>query len=187
MKAMTIGDLLKNSYRFRPRNKRVKSNTVLLKSVEFRGKRQKGGPKEKAPTPGTYLEVKTEVSGETGLWFQTINLLEPQFSKTWDRDYLVPVELFGMDYYMKSFDEKSGIRVRCTCPDFRHRFAYSDKDVHSLVGRPIPYTPVGGGAPVNPDNIPGHCKHLHAALEFLAQDEIKVIEPRLLRLTPGMS
>lgn len=57
------------------------------------------------------------------------------------------------------------VRVRCTCFDFRHRFAWEDKAVNALYGgAPAKYTPKPGSnrPPVNPDHIPGMCKHLIA-------------------------
>ena len=62
---------------------------------------------------------------------------------------------------------KNWCRVRCGCMDFRHRFAWEDRAVNALYGPPPPsYTPVPGSkrGPVNPEHIPGFCKHIFAAV-----------------------
>lgn len=58
---------------------------------------------------------------------------------------------------------KNYVRVRCGCADFRFRFAWEDRDAGCLYGGvPKGYTPVPGSnrPPVNPDHIPGMCKHI---------------------------
>lgn len=56
------------------------------------------------------------------------------------------------------------VRVRCGCQDFRFRFAWEDRAVQALYGGvPKGYTPVPGSnrPPVNPEHIPGFCKHIY--------------------------
>lgn len=56
------------------------------------------------------------------------------------------------------------VRVRCSCMDFRHRFAWEDRAVQALYGAPpAKYTPKAGAKkrpPVNPKHIPGICHHI---------------------------
>lgn len=55
------------------------------------------------------------------------------------------------------------VRVRCSCKDFRFRFAWEDKAVQALYGgRPARYTRKPGSTrpEVNPQHIPGMCKHI---------------------------
>lgn len=58
---------------------------------------------------------------------------------------------------------KNYVRVRCSCMDFRHRFAWEDRAVKALYGGiPAKYTrkPGSNRPPVNPKHIPGMCKHI---------------------------
>lgn len=59
--------------------------------------------------------------------------------------------------------KKNYVRVRCGCQDFRFRFAWEDRANGCLYGGvPKGYTPVPGSnrPPVNPNHIPGMCKHI---------------------------
>jgi hypothetical protein len=65
---------------------------------------------------------------------------------------------------------KNWCRVRCSCSDFKHRFAWEDRDVNALFGAPpAKYTPVPGSnrPPVNPEHIPGMCKHIFGCAKGL--------------------
>lgn len=58
---------------------------------------------------------------------------------------------------------KQNCRVRCGCADFRFRFSWEDRDNGCLYGGvPKSYTPVPGSnrPPVNPQHLPGFCKHI---------------------------
>ena len=59
------------------------------------------------------------------------------------------------------------MRVRCNCPDFQFRFAWEDRGKQALYGGPpksyvrkTPDPPIGRPY-VNPEQIPGICKHLY--------------------------
>lgn len=59
--------------------------------------------------------------------------------------------------------KKNYVRVRCSCQDFRFRFAWEDRAVKALYGGvPKSYQRKPGSTrpPVNPDHIPGMCKHI---------------------------
>lgn len=60
-------------------------------------------------------------------------------------------------------------KVRCTCLDFYHRFSMFNLGDDSLHGKPMPqYVPKGSGRPpVNPARVPGMCKHIIKALQYL--------------------
>lgn len=58
---------------------------------------------------------------------------------------------------------KNYVRVRCSCQDFRFRFAWEDRANQCLYGGvPKSYQRVPGSTrpPVNPEHIPGICKHI---------------------------
>lgn len=59
--------------------------------------------------------------------------------------------------------KKNYVRVRCGCADFRFRFAWEDRANKCLYGGvPRSYQRVPGSTrpPVNPEHIPGICKHI---------------------------
>lgn len=59
--------------------------------------------------------------------------------------------------------KKNYVRVRCSCADFRFRFAWEDRANKCLYGGvPRSYQRVPGSTrpPVNPEHIPGMCKHI---------------------------
>lgn len=68
----------------------------------------------------------------------------------------------GNTYYA-SYDRATtlDVQVRCTCKDFRWRFAYYNSGDGSLYGDPPDsYVSQTDRPPVNPNNTPGVCKHL---------------------------
>jgi len=68
----------------------------------------------------------------------------------------------GLMYeYKKPSVVENDVLVRCSCPDFRWRFAYYNHLDHSLHGRkPAKYNSLGIGPPANPLEMEGMCKHL---------------------------
>lgn len=75
-----------------------------------------------------------------------------------------------------SFDklsfENTDLVLRCNCPDFYWRFNYYDHVDKSLYGRKrAPYESLGG-APANPKEMPGMCKHLMKMSKVLKQAEV---------------
>lgn len=62
------------------------------------------------------------------------------------------------------------VRVRCSCKDFRFRFSWEDKAAGALYGgKPASYTRKPGSTrpEVNPEHIPGMCKHIWQAAKSL--------------------
>lgn len=68
----------------------------------------------------------------------------------------------GTEYYVQSpQNRKSDAKVRCTCEDFRWRFAaYNDGDQSLQGDPPDAYIKTTDRPSVNPSNTPGVCKHL---------------------------
>lgn len=66
----------------------------------------------------------------------------------------------------------TNVKVRCTCLDFYHRFSQHNQNDGSLVGRPMPpyqKKPGSNRPPVNPQKVPGVCKHLIKLVQTLKQ------------------
>ena len=69
----------------------------------------------------------------------------------------------GQEYHIQPIQlTNHNVKVRCNCLDFYHRFATWNFSDNSIVGRaPIPYQRKTTTRPeVNPDHVPGMCKHL---------------------------
>jgi len=75
----------------------------------------------------------------------------------------------GNDYHIKPLDlNQHTLRVRCDCMDFYYRFASFNAKDKSLIGRPPkPYQRKTNRGPVNPQQVPGVCKHLIATMKAL--------------------
>lgn len=84
------------------------------------------------------------------------------------------VEYEGAKYYFKkpSFF-KNPVRIRCSCPDFKQRFAWPDRAAKCLAGGPPAQyrrktpPPPKGRPYVNPDNVPGMCYHIYRVAKDL--------------------
>jgi hypothetical protein len=64
------------------------------------------------------------------------------------------------------------VKVNCSCLDFYYRFAVWNHNDGSLHGDPPPpYIKKTDRAPVNPDRIPGLCKHLMALADELKSEK----------------
>jgi hypothetical protein len=65
------------------------------------------------------------------------------------------------------------VKVSCNCLDFYWRFATWNYENGSLLGKPPPtYVKKTERAPVNPDRVPGVCKHLLALANRLKTEKI---------------
>lgn len=75
----------------------------------------------------------------------------------------------GKDYHMKQIDlTQSTVRVSCNCLDFRWRFAaYNAKDKSLIGSAGKSYQPISNRGPVNPQQVPGVCKHLISTVKAL--------------------
>lgn len=66
------------------------------------------------------------------------------------------------------------IKCRCTCMDFRFRFANYNSSDKALVGRPPPpyVRKTTTRPPVNPMQVPGVCKHILKLIQVLQQQGV---------------
>lgn len=66
-------------------------------------------------------------------------------------------------------DQNSLLRVDCNCEDYSYRHCHAMAKHGAAI-----YYRVNGPAPItNPSNLPGVCKHIVAALQYLASKRIK--------------
>lgn len=76
----------------------------------------------------------------------------------------------GNAAYIRPLDlAQHNVKVRCNCLDFHFRFANYNSDDKSLVGRPPPpyVRKTTDRPPVNPNHVPGICKHLLKVVQTL--------------------
>jgi hypothetical protein len=69
----------------------------------------------------------------------------------------------------------NNIKVHCTCLDFHYRFAtwnHRDKSLHG--DPPTPYVQTTDRQPVNPNKVPGLCKHVMASIQKLVEEKYLV-------------
>lgn len=87
------------------------------------------------------------------------------------------VKIEGSDGKQHSFDKLSSegtdVVLRCSCPDFRWRFAWYNKLDKSLYGRaPAKYHAKTDLPPANPLELEGTCKHLMKTAKALSESGI---------------
>ncbi len=78
----------------------------------------------------------------------------------------------GEDYHVQPLQLNGHyVKVRCSCLDFRFRFADYNSQDKSLVGRPPPLyqRKTTTRPPANPARVPGMCKHLLKLVQMLQQ------------------
>jgi hypothetical protein len=85
-----------------------------------------------------------------------------------------PVETPSGIYLQKISPTTHIAKYRCDCQDYRWRFAYyNDAKADALYGvKPPPYKKKTQRPPVNPQGIPGACKHLMNVFIALKQGRI---------------
>lgn len=80
------------------------------------------------------------------------------------------VEYKDQVYYIKKFDKfRNPLTSRCSCRDYFYTWGwYNYYNAHCLYGPPPrPYKKKTNRPPRNPRGIPGICKHLYNAWDFL--------------------
>lgn len=68
--------------------------------------------------------------------------------------------------------ENSNVLLRCDCPDFKWRFNYYNHLDKSLFGKKRSKYENQGGAPANPKELPGMCKHIMATIKVLKDTDM---------------
>lgn len=91
-----------------------------------------------------------------------------------DEETPTSVTFMGSDrqeYTIEKIDlASSNVKLSCNCLDFHYRFAYWNKSNDVLLGTPPPpYRRKTNRPPVNPNKVPGVCKHLIKTVEALRQ------------------
>ena len=84
-----------------------------------------------------------------------------------DEAYLV--QILGESMTNNELSLNTTVKVRCSCPDFTWRFGPYNYEHRALLGKKYPlYTKKTNRPPVNPDHIPGLCKHLMSVVQSIS-------------------
>ena len=121
------------------------------------------------------LTIKAEARG-TKLYPMVITFYNVDFSL--DKDGSHPLHVrpkLGEPFFMSPVSEGvNPVQIRCACPRFRFAFAHWDKQAKALLGPAFPtYIRKTQTRPeINPQHIPGVCKHILAFFDRLNRDKI---------------
>lgn len=108
------------------------------------------------------LETKALAHGETGHYEPQMVFSEVEYQDEDTPENVTFMAPDGQDYHIIPIDlAKNNVKVRCTCLDFRWRFAIYNEKGGSLYGPgPGVYQKRTQRPPNNPRGVPGLCKHL---------------------------
>lgn len=133
------------------------TNEVQVTSLEF------------IPYIGTkMLHVRSTTTSNGHEYKQAIQFLNTVFGN--DPNQTSVQALDGQEFRVQPISLiNQNVKVRCNCLDFYYRFAHYNHQDKSIVGRaPLPYQRKTQDRPeVNPDHVPGMCKHLLKVVETL--------------------
>lgn len=120
------------------------------------------------------ITFKTKVVGETANYNVTITFTNVKFANELQSGYVQIKAVDGSDYIFKQFTlSQTQARVSCNCLDFYYRFSVWNHSKNSLDGDPPqPYVKVTDRPPVNPNKVPGACKHIMKFMAFLKSEGI---------------
>ena len=149
----TYADLERNTMAFQPQSKKRQFavDPVQIANLSLIPYAQSG-----------VLEARALAHGETGHYEPQMVFTEIEYQEEDTAENITFMGPDGQDYHILPINlAQNNVKVRCTCLDFRWRFAiYNDKD-GSLYG-PVPgvYQKKTNRPPNNPAGVPGVCKHL---------------------------
>lgn len=120
------------------------------------------------------LLVKARVRGQSGNYQPQIRFTNVKFSNELKPGFAQVKAVDGQDYFVQQFTAaQTQAKVKCNCLDFYWRFATWNHGKQSLEGDPPPpYIKKTNSAPVNPNKVPGSCKHLMELVSFLKTEQV---------------
>lgn len=148
--------------------KYAKTNGRLVKDID--GKLVDIIPNVRAKMITFRFRVKSQSKINEGynVWIQFYNVefsdhpISSTSIKILDKETKEP--LYFERISLTNKNKQNYVRVRCSCMDFRFRFSWEDRAVQALYGAPpAKYTrkPGSNRPPVNPEHMPGFCKHVY--------------------------
>ncbi len=119
------------------------------------------------------LIVKSKTRSSDKTYETTIQFSKVKFVKP-DTQYAVPVATGQEEMHIMPLKARENdVQVHCTCMDFYWRFAMHNDQNDSLIGKPpAPYVKKTDRPPLNPDRVPGACKHIDKLTQYLSMERI---------------
>lgn len=158
----TAGELERNTMNFvppaSPSARQHIVNSVQVQKVEFAPNRQDGILTVRVIVNSNGHKYEPSLQFDKVIYDDGDQSDNTTFKGTDNREYhIVPIEL-----------AKHNAKVRCNCLDFYYRFAPQNNTDQSLLGNPPPpYQKKTVRPAVNPQKVPGVCKHLLRAIQAL--------------------
>lgn len=117
---------------------------------------------------------KANIVGEEAKYIVSVRFTNVSFSNDPQPDYAEIKAMDGMTYHMKKVTaSQTQAKVKCNCLDFYYRFSVWNHSKNSLEGDPPPpYVKKTDMPPVNPNRVPGACKHVIKMIDFLRGEQI---------------
>lgn len=108
------------------------------------------------------LEVKSITNTESQKYKTTLFFDDVEYVDAPGGSIATILGTDGEEYYFKKIPlNRIDVKVKCTCLDFYYRFAKWNSGDDSLIGNPPPpYVRKTNRPPVNPNKVPGVCKHI---------------------------
>lgn len=160
----SMAGLTKSTFSFDGGSRAAEAQVVTIRSGQF------------YVMPGVKtVTARSEVSSG---WEQTIVFTGIDISTEKDRYHPIRIgdQKENKEYFIAPISyNNTKVLVRCSCPDFRHTFAYYVKDQLKALafGALAPYVrKTTTRPPRNPNHIPGLCKHLLALNNYLANNNL---------------
>lgn len=165
----SYSQLQQNTLNFRPpaspTARQHAVNSIQIQKVEFIPARL-----------SNTLQVKITVSSEGHTYQSSLMFSEVIYDDADQADNVTFKASDNKEYHIIPIElAKNNVKVHCQCLDFYYRFArYNSKD-GSLLGKPPPpyQRKLGSTRPsVNPQKVPGVCKHLIKAIITLKNIQV---------------
>lgn len=123
------------------------------------------------PYIGTkFLHVKSTSQSNGHAYRQALQFVKVVFENADTPNNVTATATDGEEFHCQPIDlTNHNAKVRCSCLDFYYRFAFHNSGDNSLVGRapPLYHRKTTNRPSVNPNAVPGLCKHLLKLVEIL--------------------
>lgn len=158
----TVGQLTSNTNVFFGNGRKQRSAQVQLRNVQYIPAVDNGVLIVKAKTRSSDKDYDTVIQ------FEKVRYVKP------GTQWAVPLQTEGQELYIMPLKNMGNyVQVHCTCMDFYWRFANYNKKNDSLLGEPPqPYVKKTDREPLNPDQVPGNCKHLQKLADQLRLERL---------------
>lgn len=129
-----------------------------------------------APQSGT-LEARGEAQSGTNKYQPIILFSDVEYQDEDTGENITFTAVDNNEYHVAPISlHQNNVKVRCTCMDFRWRFAMANQQNDVLHGPgPELYTKKTDRPPNNPRNVPGVCKHLLRFVNELKNSRVVVV------------